>query len=67
MLLRAEPLPRGQQQIVILLYILRRWRGQVQALEGGEVGWFSPEEIAGLDKPPLDVELAGRLFEKEAG
>ena len=50
--------------IVILLYILRHWSGEPQALEGGEVAWFDPHEIDDLQKPPLDCELARRLFEK---
>lgn len=57
----------GHKQIVILLYKLRDWQGEAQALEGGEVGWFTPQQVAGLAKPPLDVELANRLFEKETG
>lgn len=62
-----EALAQGQRQIVILLYIIRDWQGVAQALEGGEVGWFTPEEVAGLAKPPLDVELAKSLFEKVSG
>ncbi len=53
--------PRG---IVILLYIVKRWTGEPRALEGGEVGWFAPKEIAALPKPPLDDILADKLFEK---
>jgi 8-oxo-dGTP diphosphatase len=49
--------------IVILLYTVTRWSGEPQALEGGDVGWFTPNEIAGLAKPPLDVALAERLFQ----
>ena len=52
----------GSPAIVILLYRLARWHGEPQALEGGGVGWFTPEEIADLPKPPLDAELAARLF-----
>ena len=67
----AEPRPaffadaadeRGGGPIVILLYSVPFAQGVPQALEGGEVGWFSPAEIAALAKPPLDVELARRLF-----
>ena len=53
----------GPRAIVILLYIVREWEGEPSALEGGEIGWFSPEEIVGLAKPPLDVRLAERLFQ----
>ncbi|MEE4209064.1 MAG: NUDIX domain-containing protein [Parvularcula sp.] len=51
-----------EQAIVILLYTVGAWRGEPRALEGGDVGWFTPPEIARLDKPPLDCELAKRLF-----
>ena len=49
--------------MVILLYTIERWDGEPRALEGGEVGWFTPQEIAGLPKPPLDIALAERLFQ----
>lgn len=50
------------REIVILLYTCREWSGEPQALEGGELGWFTPDEIAGLPKPPLDRKLARGLF-----
>jgi len=53
----------GSPALVILLYRLARWQGEPQALEGGAVGWFSPAEIAALPKPPLDAQLAARLFQ----
>lgn len=48
--------------LVILLYTLASWEGEPRALEGGAVGWFTPAEALALPKPPLDVELAARLF-----
>lgn len=48
--------------LVILLYTLAVWEGEPKALEGGAVGWFMPAEVLALPKPPLDVELAARLF-----
>ena len=48
--------------IVILLYKIERWSGNPRALEGGAVDWFAPDAITGLDKPPLDSQLAKRLF-----
>lgn len=50
------------QPLVILLYTLASWEGEPQALEGGAIGWFTPAEAQTLPKPPLDVELAARLF-----
>ena len=48
--------------LVILLYTLAVWEGEPKALEGGAVEWFTPAEVLALPKPPLDVELAARLF-----
>ncbi|MBX7526541.1 (deoxy)nucleoside triphosphate pyrophosphohydrolase [Qipengyuania vesicularis] len=59
-----ESFESSARPIVILLYRCARWEGEPQALEGGAVGWFTPEEVASLDKPPLDVSLAGALFQK---
>lgn len=52
----------GARPIVILLYTIANWIGSPEALEGEEIGWFSPQEIAGLPKPPLDERLAARMF-----
>lgn len=54
----------GNRPIVILLYKITNWVGLPQALEGGEVGWFSAQEAMKLKKPPLDEQLAAHLFEK---
>lgn len=54
----------NQTPIVILLYTIAQWEGEPQALEGEEIRWFLPEEIQQLDRPPLDIVLARRLFEK---
>lgn len=57
-----RPASSDQQAIVILLYIVEHWEGEPRALEGGDVGWFTPQEIAELEKPPLDIDLAKRLL-----
>ena len=53
----------GGPALLLLLYRLGVWQGEPRALEGGAVGWFTPEEIAALPKPPLDRQLADRLFQ----
>jgi 8-oxo-dGTP diphosphatase len=53
--------------IVILLYTLRIWTGDPAGIEGGAIGWFTVGQVLKLDKPPLDVDLASKLFEKECG
>lgn len=53
---------QGDRALVLLLYRLSVWQGEPQALEGGAVGWFTPDEVAALPKPPLDAALAAGLF-----
>lgn len=50
--------------IVILLYKVLQWQGEPRALEGGEIDWFTPSQIAQLPRPPLDQHLAASLFAK---
>lgn len=51
------------QAIVILLYKVSAWDGIPAALEGGEIGWFTPREVRALAKPPLDIRLSQGLFQ----
>jgi len=53
---------KDTRPIVILLYTISVWTGKPRALEGGRIDWFTPEQIAELEKPPLDQQLAGCLF-----
>ena len=55
--------PAEAPAIVILLYTVTGWEGVPQALEGGEVGWFTPQAVRALDKPPLDIALASQLLQ----
>jgi len=52
----------GEPAIVILLYTVTEWEGEPAALEGGQIGWFTPAEVLALAKPPLDVQLAADLL-----
>jgi 8-oxo-dGTP diphosphatase len=59
----AEEAPNpSRPSIVLMLYIIDTWHGDPQALEGGRIGWFTPQECLALPMPPLDRELAERLF-----
>lgn len=50
-------------RIVILLYTVAAWRGEPGPIEeGSTIGWFTPEEIAALDRPPLDIALCAQVF-----
>lgn len=63
----AQERPVGSDRwIVILLYTVAEWTGEPQALdEGAAIGWFTPEEIAALERPPLDIDLCNQLFSAE--
>lgn len=52
----------SQPPIVITLYSCDKWEGEPAALEGGEVGWFTAEQVSQLAMPPLDIELQAQLF-----
>jgi 8-oxo-dGTP diphosphatase len=54
------PTPRTPH--VILLYICRSWRGTVECRDGQGIGWFAPDELPGLEMPPLDYPLAHALI-----
>lgn len=54
--------PGTHNPIVILLYTVARWNGAARSLEGGDVGWFTPQQVRELAKPPLDIELCELLF-----
>jgi len=60
--LLAQQEPRaGVCQIVLMLYIISDWAGTPQALEGGQVAWFTPAEALMREMPPMDRDLALRL------
>ena len=63
----ADRRDSSDSPIVILLYKITCWEGEPAPLEGGALGWFANQEVLELAKPPLDIELALQLFEKEAG
>jgi 8-oxo-dGTP diphosphatase len=65
----AEASPEsGHRAIVILLYRVTRWAGEPRALEeGAAIGWFLPEEVGRLDRPPLDVALCRLIFAMRSG
>ena len=61
----AEENETGSAKPIVIMLYSSTWDGSpVAALEGGEIAWFRPREIDMLPKPPLDIELSRRLFEK---
>ncbi|MDC0887024.1 (deoxy)nucleoside triphosphate pyrophosphohydrolase [Altererythrobacter sp.] len=56
----------NESALVILLYTATEWSGEPLPLDGGELAWCDQAQIAQLEKPPLDILLAGQLFDKES-
>jgi len=55
----SEPL--DGRALVLLLYICRKWKGQVEPREGGALKWVRVVELHGLAMPPADKPLIGLL------
>jgi 8-oxo-dGTP diphosphatase len=51
----------GDQHLLLLLYICRKWRGVPRALHGADLKWLKPSALHDLVMPPADVPLIGLL------
>jgi 8-oxo-dGTP diphosphatase len=51
----------GDRHMVLLLFVLRKWRGQPRSLLAGGMKWVRPIELHGLAMPPADRPLIGLL------
>lgn len=47
--------------LLMPLYLCRRWEGQVTALEGQEVAWVRPARLSDYQMPPADKPLIAML------
>lgn len=51
------------REILLLFYAARLLDGTPRGLQGQEVRWVTPEELAGLSTPPADAELIRHLLQ----
>lgn len=51
----------GDQHLLLLLYICRKWRGIARPLDAAALQWVRPLELHGLAMPPADRPLIGLL------
>lgn len=51
----------GNQHLILLLYVCRKWSGMPQPLDAAALKWVRPVELYGLDMPPADKPLIGLL------
>lgn len=61
-LFAQQPAHSGVGEIVLMLYIVSQWDGTPRACEGGDVAWLTPVEALALPMPPMDRDLAERLW-----
>jgi 8-oxo-dGTP diphosphatase len=50
-----------QDDLILLLYLIRHWQGEPQALIADELCWCSADQLTEFDMPPADVPLVTRL------
>ena len=51
----------GEKPLLLLLFVLRKWRGLPQPLAAAGLRWVRPIELHGLPMPPADKPLIGLL------
>lgn len=51
----------GEKHMILLLYILRKWRGQPEPLDASGLQWLRPHQMFALEMPPADRPLIGLL------
>jgi 8-oxo-dGTP diphosphatase len=61
-----EAAGEGRPGIVLLLYRCDRWRGEPEALEGQNWGWFTLNEAASLPMASMDKALLQALIKEGA-
>jgi 8-oxo-dGTP diphosphatase len=52
-----------QFQLMMPLWVCRRWEGEVKALEGQELAWVRPNRLRDYPMPPADEPLIPHLIE----
>jgi 8-oxo-dGTP diphosphatase len=48
-------------QLLLLLYVCRKWQGIPRALDAADLRWVRPNQLHDLPMPPADLPLIGLL------
>jgi 8-oxo-dGTP diphosphatase len=51
------------RHVVLLVYVIRQWEGEVRALEHAELAWAHPQDLKNYDLLPADLPLIAPIFE----
>jgi 8-oxo-dGTP diphosphatase len=49
--------------LLMPLFVCRRWKGRVMALEGQSLKWVKPKDLRALPMPPADIPLIPHLID----
>jgi 8-oxo-dGTP diphosphatase len=49
--------------LLMPLYVCRRWKGTVAALEGQDLKWVRPNRLRDYPMPPADLPLIPHLID----
>lgn len=55
----SEPL--GDRHLLLLLYVCRKWSGDVRPVHASALQWLRPAQLFALPMPPADKPLLGLL------
>lgn len=55
----SEPL--GSKHLLLLLYTIDEWSGDLRGLEQQQYGWFALDKLSSLEMPPADIPLVEML------
>ncbi len=51
----------GDRPLLLLLYVCRKWKGQIAAQEAIDTRWLLPHELFAVEMPPADRPLVAML------
>jgi 8-oxo-dGTP diphosphatase len=51
----------GDRPLLLLLYVCRKWSGQIQLNEAPDSRWLRSHELFALEMPPADLPLVAML------
>jgi 8-oxo-dGTP diphosphatase len=50
--------------LMMPLYVCRMWKGEPKALEGQNLAWVKPNDLAKYDMPPADIPLIYQIQDR---
>jgi len=59
--------PLGDRHLLLLLYELRQWEGELKALHASALRWADQDALLALPMPPADAPLLPQLLRQLGG